>query len=91
VLPNPLATSTHPTIAPPIPTTLRESERALILRTLEEVGWVIGGPKGAARKLGIKRTTLNHRIRKLGISRPGVPERVAPDPEPPHANTSTEV
>jgi transcriptional regulator with GAF, ATPase, and Fis domain len=91
VLPNPLATSTHPAIAAPIPTTLRESERALILRTLEEVGWVIGGPKGAARKLGIKRTTLNHRIRKLGISRPGVPERVAPDPEPPRADTSTEV
>jgi transcriptional regulator with GAF, ATPase, and Fis domain len=91
VLPNPLATSTHPAIAPPIPTTLRESERALILRTLEEVGWVIGGPKGAAKKLGIKRTTLNHRIRKLGISRPGVPERVAPDPEPPQADTSTEV
>jgi len=37
-------------------TTLRNSERTLILRTLEAVGWVIGGPKGAAAKLGLKRT-----------------------------------
>jgi formate hydrogenlyase transcriptional activator len=50
--------------------TLRESERALILRTLEGVNWVIGGPKGAAAKLGLKRTTLIHKMQKLGISRP---------------------
>jgi len=53
-------------------TTLRESERTLILRTLEEVGWVIGGLKGAAAKLGLKRTTLIHRMQKLGISRPAL-------------------
>jgi transcriptional regulator with GAF, ATPase, and Fis domain len=70
VLPNPLTPPTQASTAPAIPTTLRESERALILRTLEEVGWVVGGPKGAARKLGVKRTTLNHRMRKLGVSRP---------------------
>jgi transcriptional regulator with GAF, ATPase, and Fis domain len=42
----------------------------LILRTLEAVGWVIGGPKGAAAKLGLKRTTLIHKMQKLGIARP---------------------
>jgi hypothetical protein len=55
---------------------LRDSERILILRTLEAVGWVIGGPKGAAAKLGLKRTTLIHRMEKLEISRPGL-QRVA--------------
>jgi formate hydrogenlyase transcriptional activator len=53
-------------------TTLRDSERTLILRTLEGVGWVIGGPKGAAAKLGLKRTTLIHKMQKLGIFRPGL-------------------
>jgi formate hydrogenlyase transcriptional activator len=51
-------------------TTLKDSERTLIQRTLESVGWVIGGPKGAASKLGLKRTTLIHKMQKLGISRP---------------------
>jgi transcriptional regulator with GAF, ATPase, and Fis domain len=51
-------------------TTLKDSERTLIQRTLESVGWVIGGPKGAAAKLGLKRTTLIHKMQKLGISRP---------------------
>jgi transcriptional regulator with GAF, ATPase, and Fis domain len=54
------------------PTTLKESERVLILRTLESVGWVIGGPRGAAAKLGLKRTTLIHKMQKLGIARPGL-------------------
>jgi len=53
--------------------TLKDSERTLILRTLEGVGWVIGGPKGAATKLGLKRTTLLHKMQKLGISRPVLP------------------
>ncbi len=51
-------------------TTLRDSERTLILRTLEGVGWAVGGPKGAATRLGLKRTTLIHKMQKLGISRP---------------------
>ena len=51
-------------------TTLKDSERTLIQRMLESVGWVIGGPKGAATKLGLKRTTLIHKMQKLGISRP---------------------
>ena len=73
VLPNPLpaAGTRGITIASATPvTTLRDSEHTLILRTLEEVSWVIGGPKGAAAKLGLKRTTLIHKMQKLGISRP---------------------
>jgi formate hydrogenlyase transcriptional activator len=75
VLPNPLpAAGSHvvavaSTVVAPV-ATLRESERTLILRTLEGVGWVIGGPKGATAKLGLKRTTLIHKMQKLGISRP---------------------
>ena len=53
-------------------TTLRDSERTLILGTLETVGWIIGGPKGAATRLGLKRTTLIHKMQKLGIARPGL-------------------
>jgi len=75
VLPNPLPAADSG-ITASAATTLRESERILILRTLEAVGWVIGGPKGAAAKLGLKRTTLIHKMQKLGISRPG-PQRVA--------------
>jgi formate hydrogenlyase transcriptional activator len=77
VLPNPLLTAgTGDVTTSQAATTLRDSERILILRTLESVGWVIGGPKGAATKLGLKRTTLIHKMQKLGISRPG-PQRVA--------------
>ncbi len=80
VLPNslPAVTARNVTVASPslvsspAPTTLRDSERVLILRTLESVGWVIGGPKGAAAKLGLKRTTLIHKMQKLGITRPGL-------------------
>jgi formate hydrogenlyase transcriptional activator len=72
VLPNPLPTAEteERAVISPGATTLRESERTLILQTLEGVGWVIGGPKGAAAKLGSKRTTLIHKMQKLGISRP---------------------
>src|SRR5437588_7074689 len=71
VLPNPLPEAETSAIAtsPPAATTLKDSERVLILRTLESVGWVIGGPKGAATKLGLKRTTLIHKMQRLGISR----------------------
>jgi formate hydrogenlyase transcriptional activator len=78
VLPNPLpASATTIASVSRAPTTLRDSERDLILRTLEAVGWVIGGPKGAAAKLGLKRTTLIHKMQKLGISRPGLEDRNA--------------
>ena len=50
--------------------TLRESERLLILGALEATGWLVGGPYGAASRLGMKRTTLIARMRKHGILRP---------------------
>ena len=49
--------------------TLEEAEREQILRALHEARWVIGGPSGAAARLGIKRTTLQSKMQKLGISR----------------------
>ena len=50
--------------------TLQDSEREQILRTLREVKWVIGGMDGAAARLGLKRTTLTSKMKKLGITRP---------------------
>jgi formate hydrogenlyase transcriptional activator len=41
----------------------------LILHALRETGWVIGGPAGAAARLGLKRTTLIAKMKKLGIYR----------------------
>jgi formate hydrogenlyase transcriptional activator len=71
VLPNPLPPAgTHPAAVSPVPTTLKDSERAVILHTLEATAWVIGGPNGAAAILGLKRTTLICKMQKLGISRP---------------------
>lgn len=52
--------------------TLEAVEREHILRILQDSSWVIGGPAGAAARLGLKRTTLNNRIRKLGITRPAL-------------------
>ena len=76
VLPNPLHKS-RTEVMPPAQhrfaassITLEDSDRALIVETLEQMGWVIGGPRGAAAKLGLKRTTLLARMRRLGISRP---------------------
>ncbi|MGH9880064.1 MAG: sigma-54-dependent Fis family transcriptional regulator, partial [Pyrinomonadaceae bacterium] len=51
-------------------TTLETIEREHILRALSDSNWVIGSPTGAAARLGLNRTTLNHRMRKLGIKRP---------------------
>ena len=96
VLPNPLPV---PGRRPPLPgrpenvaspPTLKESERRLILKTLETVGWVIGGTNGAAAALGLNRSTLINRMRKLGITRPARPRPVdgeampADPPEPQH-------
>jgi transcriptional regulator with GAF, ATPase, and Fis domain len=49
---------------------LEDSDRGLILETLEQAGWIVGGPRGAAAKLGLKRTTLLAKMRRLEISRP---------------------
>ncbi len=87
VLPNPLPTvASQSVIIPPTVTTLRESERTLILHTLQGAGWVIGGPKGAATKLGLKRTTLICKMQKLGIFRPsfqGSQDVIWPAPQEP--------
>ena len=59
----------------PVPTaaavTLADAEREHILGALRETGWVLGGPKGAAARLGMKRSTLRWKMKRLGISRPG--------------------
>jgi formate hydrogenlyase transcriptional activator len=78
VLPNPLhkkqtelmIPSSHHTRTFHSSMTLEDSDRALILETLEQAGWIVGGPRGAAAKLGLKRTTLLAKMRRLGISRP---------------------
>jgi formate hydrogenlyase transcriptional activator len=63
-------------VAPPasVPTaaavTLAEAEREHILGALRETGWVVAGPKGAAARLGMKRSTLQKKMKKLGISPP---------------------
>jgi formate hydrogenlyase transcriptional activator len=49
--------------------TLEAAEREHILRALEEANWVVGGPNGAAARLGMKRTTLQSRMQKLGLER----------------------
>lgn len=49
--------------------TLEESERRLITRTLEKTNWRVSGERGAAKLLGIKRTTLEARMKKLNIER----------------------
>jgi formate hydrogenlyase transcriptional activator len=54
----------------PNSSTLEAVEREHILRVLRDSNWVIGGPAGAAARLGLNRTTLNNRLRKLGITRP---------------------
>jgi formate hydrogenlyase transcriptional activator len=50
--------------------TLEDTERQRILQVLEETRWVLSGPNGAAAKLGLKRPTLQFRMKKLGIIRP---------------------
>jgi formate hydrogenlyase transcriptional activator len=51
-------------------TTLEQAEREHILKALRESVWIIGGPAGAAARLGMKRTTLQSKMQKLNISRP---------------------
>jgi formate hydrogenlyase transcriptional activator len=78
VLPNPLhkeqtqliISSMHRTQTFHSSMTLEESERALILETLEQAGWRVGGLRGAAARLGLKRTTLVAKMRRFRISRP---------------------
>jgi DNA-binding NtrC family response regulator len=72
--------STGPRLRPPLAeleqkvekvvvSTLDDAERQHILKALEETEWVIGGPRGAAARLGLKRTTLLSKMERLSISR----------------------
>ena len=71
MLPNLLRpTRAAPIIGFPVRATLSESGRTMILSALETSGWVVGGPYGAAARLGLKRTTLIARMKKHGIFRP---------------------
>src|SRR5262249_30753703 len=76
VLANPLPLLETTTLSSGKPTTLHsrsgtfcDCTRSLILRTLEDTGWMIGGTDGAAARLGLPRTTLISKMKKLGISR----------------------
>jgi formate hydrogenlyase transcriptional activator len=69
VLPSPFTSSTPASLTSSI-STMEEAERQHILRALKQTQWRIAGPKGAATILGMKRTTLQARMRKLGIRRP---------------------
>ena len=71
VLPNPLP-ALEQSVSRPAPAlgTFREHQRAVIVQALEATGWVVGGPCGAAARLGLKRTTLIAKMKKFGISRP---------------------
>ncbi|PYJ80191.1 MAG: Fis family transcriptional regulator, partial [Verrucomicrobia bacterium] len=55
--------------AAPRAMTLKDAEREHILQALAETNWVIGGPKGAAARLGLQRTTMISKMQRLGISR----------------------
>jgi transcriptional regulator with GAF, ATPase, and Fis domain len=71
VLPNPLPIPhgiTKPSVASP--GTLQDHEAALISETIRAAGGMIGGPHGAAARLGLKRTTLVSKMKRLGIYRP---------------------
>ena len=51
-------------------TSFKDAERDAIVRALRDSDGVIAGPKGAAARLGLRRTTLQSKMRKLGIRRP---------------------
>jgi formate hydrogenlyase transcriptional activator len=69
-MPGPTPVSPHPLQTFPSRrsrTPLDDAERERIMAALQEANWIIAGPKGAAARLGIKRSTLQWRMRKLGI------------------------
>jgi transcriptional regulator with GAF, ATPase, and Fis domain len=85
---NPLETARSNPVVPGFEQegTFKDTQRALILRALHASGWMVGGLRGAAARLGLKRTTLISKMKKLGISRPerqgegaGLNQRGEPD------------
>jgi len=78
VLPNPLPACTPQPFRPvAVSRTLKDVECDLILKTLDEVRWVIGGRNGAASRLGLKRATLIQKMKELGITQPLAPHAVS--------------
>ncbi|HVP50795.1 MAG TPA: sigma 54-interacting transcriptional regulator [Terriglobales bacterium] len=59
----------RPAAAPANSSTLEQTERSHILKILQDTNWVVGGRNGAAKRLGLKRTTLIYKMEKLGITR----------------------
>src|SRR2546427_8615222 len=71
VLPNPLPKSEEVSLMAALPQgTFMDSQRALILQAIAATGGVIGGPPGAAARLGLERATLLTKMKRLGIYRP---------------------
>jgi len=66
----PRTTASGPAPAAPGGGTLEQLERARILEALEQTKWRVSGPRGAAVRLGLKPTTLESRMKRLGIVRP---------------------
>jgi formate hydrogenlyase transcriptional activator len=66
IQPRPAKTSSHSKSAP----TFKDAERDAIVRALRESEGIIAGPNGAAARLGLRRTTLQSKMRRLGIRRP---------------------
>src|SRR5262245_20719901 len=67
------------------PQTLEGIKRAHIVRVLEDTNWMVGGPRGAAVRLGLKRTTLQSLLKRLGIEPPAETGSVASVPAGPWA------
>jgi formate hydrogenlyase transcriptional activator len=67
----PKSRATVPVPRTPIRGVLAETERNEIQKALEESGWIVAGPNGAAARLGMKRSTLQFRMQKLGLTRDG--------------------
>jgi formate hydrogenlyase transcriptional activator len=69
------------------PVTLQDSERDHILKTLEASNWVVGGASGAAARLGVRRTTLIYKMRRLGL-RTARPKGALPNLSQPPSSTA---
>jgi formate hydrogenlyase transcriptional activator len=67
VLTGPLPELPYTRLAAPV--TLEEAERSHIVQILEQTGGIVGGPNGAAARLGMPRTTLISKMRRLGMDR----------------------
>jgi formate hydrogenlyase transcriptional activator len=76
-LPHPMPSSSAVASAANHSMTLRDTEREHILRTLEEIQWVMSGSAGAAARLGLKRTTLQAMVKRLGIERPSAQAHIS--------------